>query len=134
MVLSWQGPGQVKVGDKIMLALNASTVQGAKSLSFQATFDPAVLKVVDVVEGSAMKRGGAASNMTKNLDQAAGTVAVEMLGSGTNEAANVATLMFEATAAVPETTVTIDTITASGPNNEALSANPPAAKIITVAQ
>jgi general secretion pathway protein D len=134
LVLSWQGPKQAKVGDKLMLTLNTSTAQGAKALAFQVAFDPAVLKVVDVTEGIVMKRDGAASNLTKNINQADGSVAIEMLGSGTNEAGNVATLMFEVTAAVPETTISIDTMSVVGANGDALSVNPPAPHVIAVAQ
>ncbi len=134
MTLSWQGPNQAKVGDKITLSLNTQSAQGVKTLVFQAGFDPDVLKAVDVIEGISMKRNNALSSFTKNIDQAGGVISADLSGTGASGSASVVTLVFEVIAAVPESSVTINSITSSGENGEALSPTAPAPHVISVSQ
>ncbi len=134
LALSWQGPNQAKVGDKITLSLNTQSTQGVKTLALQAGFDPAVLKAVDVIEGISMKRNNALSNFTKNIDQAGGVISVDLSGTGASGSANVVTMVFEVIASVPESTVTINSITASGDSGEALAPTAPAPHVISVSQ
>lgn len=134
MALSWQGPSQAKVGDKITLSLNTQSAQGVKTLALQAGFDPSVLKAVDVIEGGSMKRNNALSSLTKNIDQAGGVISVDLSGAGASGSANVVTLVFEVIAAVPESSVTINSISSSGESGEALSPTAPAPHVITVSQ
>jgi general secretion pathway protein D len=132
MVVSWQGPTQTKVGDKIILSLNTQSTLGVKTLGLQVGFDSAVLKALDVIEGDSLRRNNAPSNLTKNIDQAGGEILIDLLGSGGSGAASIVSLMFEVTAAVPETSVSINSISASGVNGEALSPVAPAPQVITV--
>jgi general secretion pathway protein D len=133
-MLSWQGPSQAKVGDKIMVSLNTQSTLGLKTFNFRVGFDPAVLQAIDVIEGDALKRNNTPSNMTKNIDQAGGEVAVDMLGTGANVAASVATLMFEVIAAAPETSLSINAITTSGVSGATSSPAAPEPYVITLAQ
>ena len=130
--LSWQGPTQAKVGDKIMVSLNTQSTLGLKTFNFRVGFDSAVLQAIDVIEGDSLKRNNTPSNMTKNIDQAAGEVAVDLLGTGANVAASVATLMFEVIATTPETSVNINTVTTSGVSGQPSSPAPPAPFVITI--
>jgi general secretion pathway protein D len=130
--LSWQGPAQAKVGDKIMVSLNTPSTLGLKTFNFRVGFDSAVLRAVDVIEGEAMKRNNTPSNMTKNIDQAAGEVAVNLLGTGANVAASVATLMFEVIAAAPETAVSVSAVTAAGVSGQPSSLAPPAPFVLNI--
>jgi len=134
MTLSWQGPKQAKVGEKISVMLNTPSTQGAKTLGFQIGFDPAVLKPVDVIEGDALKRNNATSNLTKNIDQAGGSISIEMSGSGSSGSASVIALTFEVISAVPESSITLDSTTATGTNGETLSLTAPDPYVITVTQ
>jgi general secretion pathway protein D len=133
-MLSWQGPSQAKVGDKIMVSLNTQSTLGLKTFNFRVGFDPAVLQAIDVIEGDALKRNNTPSNMTKNIDQASGEVAVDLLGTGANVAASVATLMFEVIAAAPETSLSINAITTSGVSGATSSPAAPEPYVITLAQ
>jgi hypothetical protein len=72
--------------------------------------------------------------MTKNIDQAGGEVSVELLGTGANVAASVATLMFEVVAPAPETSVRINAITTSGVSGASSSPATPEPYVITLAQ
>jgi general secretion pathway protein D len=132
--LSWQGPSQAKVGDKIMLSLNAQSTLGLKTFSFRVGFDPAVLQAVDVIEGDALKRNNTPSNLTKNIDQAGGEISVDLLGTGANVAASFATLIFEVIAAVPESSVSISSITTTGVTGEIPSPAAPEPYVISVSQ
>ncbi len=131
-MLSWQGPVEVKLGDRIMLSLNSKSTLGIKTFGFRVEFDPAVLQAVDVIEGDAMKRNNTPSNLTKNINQTGGEVSVALLGTGANVAASVATMIFEVIAVVPETAVSVTAITASGVTGKATSLASPEPHIITV--
>jgi general secretion pathway protein D len=97
VVLTWQGPGQAKVGERISIALDAQATQTIKSLSLSLEYDPAVLRPVDVSEGGFMTQSGAASQFTKDLGAGNGVVTLT-LGSataGTSGAGTVATAVFD---------------------------------------
>lgn len=132
--LSWQGPSQAKVGDKIMLSLNTQSTLGLKTFSFRVGFDPAVLQAIDVIEGDALRRNNTPSNLTKNIDQAGGEISVDLLGTGANIAASFATLIFEVIAVVPESSVSISSITTTGVTGEIPPPAAPEPYVITVSQ
>ena len=134
ITLSWQGPSQVKVGDKIILSLHSPSTQGVKTLGFQVGFDPTVLKAIDVIEGDALRRNNATSNLNKNIDQSGGSISVELSGTGSSGAAGVVSLMFEVISAASESSVTIDSTTAAGASGEAFSLTPPAPHVISASQ
>ena len=133
-VLSWRGANQAKVGDKITLSLNTQSTQGVQALGFKVGFDPAVLKAIDVIEGYALKRNNVPSKFTKSIDQAGGSIMVDMSGAGASGYANVVMMSFEVISSVSASPVTISSITASGAGGETLSFIPPEPHVITVSQ
>lgn len=136
LVLSWQGPNQVKVGDKISLALNTSAPIAAKSLGFQVGFDPAVLKAVDVIEGDSMKRDNSQSNLIKTINQSQGRIIVGLSGSGTGDGvgSNIVTLVFEVTGTAPSSQISVSRITSAATGGGALALAAPEPHAITVSQ
>ena len=68
--LDWQGPAEVKVGDKFKVVLKLKSNGGVMSLPYQLGFDPSALQVVDVSEGDYFKQGGATTNFSFNVDPA----------------------------------------------------------------
>lgn len=66
--LSWQGPSQVKVGEKFKVTLKLKSDGGLTSFPFQLGFDASSLQVVDVAEGGYFKQDDAATNFTSNVD------------------------------------------------------------------
>jgi general secretion pathway protein D len=136
LVLSWQGPNQVRVGDKISLALNTSAPLAAKSLGFQVGFDPAVLKAVDVIEGDSMKRDNSQSNLIKTINQSQGRIIVGLSGSGTGEGmgSNIVTLVFEVTGTAPSSQISVSRITSAATGGGALALAAPEPHAITVSQ
>ncbi|MFH1493483.1 MAG: cohesin domain-containing protein [Pseudomonadota bacterium] len=137
LALSWQGPNQAKVGDKVSLTLNTPSSQGVESFGFLVGFDPTVLKAVDVTEGSFLKQSNMPSNLSKTIDQASGQILVDLSGTGSdvaNAGGSVATLVFEVIAAAPQSQITVSRIASSGAGGEALAFAAPEPHVLAVAQ
>jgi general secretion pathway protein D len=135
VTLSWQGPAQVKPGEKVSLTLNVQSQQSLKSLGLLVSFDPGVMRAVDVVEGSFLKQDSTQSAINKTIDQAGGQILLELSGSGPDGASgtgSLVTLMFEAITAHPQTQVVVGRVAPGGPGGEALAATPPDPHVIAV--
>jgi general secretion pathway protein D len=132
--LSWQGPNQGKVGDKITLALNAKSTQGVKALAFHVEFDSSVLKAVDVAEGDSMKRNNASSTFSKKIDQEAGDIEVDLVGRGADGAGKVFALTFEVIGTSEESTVSFSSVSALGESGQAIPLPSPEPHVISVAK
>jgi general secretion pathway protein D len=132
--LSWQGPAQVKPGETLSLTLNAQAKQPLGSLGLLVSFDASVLKAIDVTDGGFFKPGGGQAALTKTIDQAGGQILLELAGSAADGggAGSVATLVFEAIAASPETQVVVGRLAPAGPGGEAVAATPPDPHAIAV--
>ncbi len=128
MVLSWQGPNQAKVGDRVSLTLNTQSMQGVRNLNFLVGFDPKVLKAVDVIEGSFLKQGNSPTQLTKVIDQASGQILVNLSSSATTGASgigSVVAIVFEVTGAVSQSLITMSQILPIGSGGETLAFNAP---------
>ena len=140
MVLSWQGPSQAKVGDRISLTLNTQSAQGMNNLGLLVNFDPAVLKVVDAVEGNVLKRSNVQSNFTKSLNQSNGQVAINLAGSavnganGANGAGTVVTLTFEVIATAAQSPITLSQIMPTVVGGQELAYSAPEPYLIAVSK
>jgi hypothetical protein len=132
--LSWDGVGQAKVGDLISLSVNAQSALAMNSFGVQITFDPSVLKALDVVDGGYLKSANTPATLNKNIDQATGLVTADLsagTGSGTG---SLLTLMFEVMAEAPAAAVSISRISATDANGVALSIASPAPHLLAVAK
>ncbi len=137
MVLSWQGPNQAKVGDRISLTLNTQSIQGVKNLNFLVGFDPKVLKAVDVIEGSFLRQGNSQSQLTKVIDQANGQILVNLSSGATTGASgigSVVAIVFEVTRPVARSLITTSQILPIGSGGETLAFNAPPPYAIEVGQ
>ena len=135
LVLSWQGPSQARVGDKISLTLNTQSSQGVKSLGFLVGFDPKVLKAIDVVEGSFLKQGNSPSKLTKVIDQASGQILIDLsstAATGASGIGSVIAVMFEVTQAASQSQITTSQILPIGTGGETLVFNAPPPYAIAV--
>lgn len=72
VTLSWVGPAEVKPGDEFKLQLRLTADGVLRSLPFQASFDPAVLQVVEIAEGDFFRQDDGTSSFSSNVDAAAG--------------------------------------------------------------
>ena len=135
LVLSWQGPNQAKVGDKISLTLNTQSSQGVKSLGFLVGFDPKVLKAVDVIEGSFLKQSNSPSQLSKVIDQSNGQILVNLSSTGPGGASgtgSVVAIVFEVTQAGSKSQITTSQIVPLGTGGETMAFNTPPPYAVTV--
>ena len=135
VVLSWQGPAQVRPGDQVSLTLNAQSQQALDSLDLVVSYDASVLRAVDAVEGGFFKQGNTQSVLNKTIDQASGQIQLEVSGgepAGTSGSGSLITLLFEAIAATPQTQVVVGRVAPAGAGDEALTASAPDPHLITV--
>jgi general secretion pathway protein D len=133
MMLSWQGPSQAKVGERISLAINAQSSQPFQRLSLAIGFDPAVLKPVEVSEGDLFKQNKLQSAFTHSIDLAGGQVALELAANGSGAASgagSIANVVFEVIAANPGTPVTASSVQSAAPSGEPVAVNPIAALVL----
>ena len=135
LVLSWQGPNQAKVGDKISLTLNTQSTLGVKSLGFLVGFDPNVLKAVDVIEGSFLKQSNSPSKLAKVIDQASGKILIDLsseASTGASGTGSVVAIVFEVTRAASQSQITTSQILPIGTGGETLVFNAPPPYAIAV--
>lgn len=110
VVFSWDGVSQAHVGDLISLSFNAQTPQPAGKFGLQMSFDPSVLKAMDVVEGGYMKPP---ATLVKHIEQQAGVITADLSGESGGGSDTLLTLMFEVIAEAPQTAVSVTRITAN---------------------
>ena len=72
VTLAWSGPAQVKAGDEFKIQLKVKADGTLRSFPFQASFDPAVLQVVEISEGEFFKQDEGNSSFSSNIDVANG--------------------------------------------------------------
>lgn len=135
VALSWQGPAQVKQGERLSLTLNAQSQQAVSSLGLQVNFDPSVFKAIEVVPGSYLKQGNFQPALNKTINQESGQVQFNLAGAGAVGASgtgSLATLVFEAIAANPQSQIVVEQIAPVGPGGEALPATQPNPLVIEV--
>jgi general secretion pathway protein D len=135
VVLSWQGPTQAKPGETISLTLNAQSAEALSRLDLLVSFNPAVLRALDVAEGAFLRQGGQQSTLVKTIDQAGGQILVDISGMGSDGVSGtggVVTLSFEAIAEYSQTQITLGRVAPSAPGGRELTATVPAPHVIAV--
>jgi general secretion pathway protein D len=135
LTLSWQGPTQAKTGEIISLTLNAQSAQALSSLGLLVSFDPSVLKAVDLEEGGFLKQNNMQSTLTKTIDQNSGQILLDVSGQGSEGVSgtgSVVTLIFEAIAAKPHSQISVGRIASTTPGGEVLASSLPEPHAIAV--
>ncbi len=135
VVLSWQGPEQAKPGETIAVTLNAQSAQAVGGMGLLVSYDPAVLKAVDVTEGGFLRQTGTQTTFSKSIDEAGGQIRVDLAGSGdgASGSGSVVTLAFEALAAHPQSQIAVGRLEPTGPDGDELPASVPAPHTVKVA-
>src|SRR3954470_3803848 len=70
--LTWQGPGQAKVGDELTVTLRARADYAITNLALQLGFDAQALEVVSVSAGDFLKRGDVPAAFSHSVDPSGG--------------------------------------------------------------
>jgi general secretion pathway protein D len=135
MSFSWQGPAQAKAGDRFTLALSTQAIEAVGELDLTISFDPALLKAVDAVEGSFLKQNNAGADFTKEINQEGGQITIRLVRTGeqgAKGAGSVVAVTFEATGSADTAQVSLAQVTPSGVSGEALAFVPPASHSIAL--
>ena len=128
MSFLWQGPAQAKAGDKFTLALSAQVSEPMGELELVISFDSALLKALDAVEGSFVKLNNASAGFTREISQDAGQITVRLAGpadKGARGAGGVVSITFEATGSAETAQVSVAQVAPSGVSGEPLAFVPP---------
>jgi general secretion pathway protein D len=133
MSFTWLGPAQAKVGGKFSVTLNTRSGDAVRNLGMMISFDPSLLKVVDAVEGTFLKQGGAGAHFTREIDQAGGQITIDAAAGeqGAKGGGTVTTINFEVVAA-GTSEISVARVAPSGPTGDAVNFAPPAAHSITL--
>jgi general secretion pathway protein D len=136
MSLSWTGPNQARVGDRISLTLGSDSPQAIRSLGLLLNYDPSVLKAIEVKEGSLLKKADPAATFAKEIQQDQGQVQIDLSSQAAGAApaaGTVFTVVFEVMAPSPQTEITLSRIEPAGTGGP-LPVNAPKPFALTLAQ
>ena len=134
MSFSWQGPVQARVGERFTVTLFAQTGEPFRDLGLQINFDATVLKAVDAVEGTLLKQQGVGSNFTRDINQPAGRIALDMAAAadqGAKGAGSVAAITFEVLTP-GQSEITLARVGSSTPSGRPLAQLDPAPHSLTL--
>jgi general secretion pathway protein D len=134
--LSWQGANNVAVGDTVTVELWINSPQALSVVPMAVSYDPRMLSVVSVEQGSFMSNAGTPSSLSKRADAASGVVRAVLTASG--EAGKPAEgsllrLVFKGIAPSDSTRISVSE-TASGvtPSGEVIALAPPTDWLVRV--
>lgn len=136
LTLSLQGPAQAKVGSKLTVTLNARATQAVGTLGVSVTYDPALLKALEVTDGSLVGQGGPTTKLSKDIDATSGQVALELTNAtdqGVKGAGAMATVTFEVLSA-GEAQIAVERISPSGPKGENVNFTIPTNHAVNLSQ
>ncbi len=80
--LSWRGANQTNVGSTVALDLWASSAQALSVVPVAVNYDPRILSVVAVEQGTFMSNAGTASSLSKRADAGTGVVRAVVSAAG----------------------------------------------------
>jgi general secretion pathway protein D len=86
VLLSWDGPAKVKAGEEFKLALKVKADGSIRSLPLQLGYDPQMLQVTDIEEGTFFGQNNGKTSFSKNIDAANGKAFVSVARSDVNGA------------------------------------------------
>lgn len=101
--MTWQAPAQVQLGAQFGADLHVSSTSPLRGLPVVVGFDPQVLEVMSVQEGTYFKQGGGESHFSQRVDAAQGRVFIDLVrqspsgeADGVNGAGSAFTVIFRA--------------------------------------
>lgn len=82
VLLNWSTPAEVRAGEQFTAVLNISALQPIDQLPMLIGYDPRVLQVVGVEEGTFMSQGGSQSTLTQQANLSDGRIAATAIRQG----------------------------------------------------
>jgi general secretion pathway protein D len=132
---NWEGPAQAKVGDKFTLTLVTRVAEPVRSFGFQVDFDASSLKAIDAVEGTFMRQQSLPSSFTRQIDQFAGQIAVDLVSTtaqGVKGAGSLTEIIFEVIGPAPQSRISVPRVVPAGPTGEPLPSVVPGTHMMTL--
>ncbi|MBW8829983.1 MAG: general secretion pathway protein GspD [Burkholderiales bacterium] len=128
--LSWRGGNSVAVGGTVTVELWAAAAQPLSVVPLSMSYDPRVLSIVSVDQGSFMANAGTASAISKRAETGSGVIRVVLTAAGgVGKAAegSMVRLVFKALSASDSTSIAVtESVSGVTPTGEALVlASPP---------
>lgn len=112
--LVWQAPTEIRVGEQFTAVLKVNSQHAFNGMPLLVGFDPQVLQVVNVIEGSFFKQNNAQTSFNQRVDPSQGKLFIALVRqAGTGYEANVngtgglIAVTFKALKAVPSAKVTL---------------------------
>jgi general secretion pathway protein D len=82
--LSWRAPNEVRAGEQFSVVLDVSSEAPMKGMPLLVSFDPSVLQLASVREGSFFKQGGVKTSFSQRVDAARGKTFISLVPAGRN--------------------------------------------------
>ncbi|WP_239481941.1 secretin N-terminal domain-containing protein [Zestomonas insulae] len=82
LLLHWVGPAQMRAGEEAVIELQAEAGHPLRSSTLQVAYDPARLKVLEVVEGDLLRSDANRTSFTPRLDENNGVLVATQARSG----------------------------------------------------
>lgn len=136
LVLDWDGPGQVAIGEDFSVTLRVNSPSELASLRTRLRYDRAVLELLDVQVGEFLP-GDLRAAATSNVEDRAGRVSIDVPVAGDVTASgegSLVTLQFRALAARPATMIAVQQFAAQGKDELAVPALAPRPFVMVVGQ
>ncbi len=115
--LSWTAPREIRVGDQFSASLNVTSDSSLRALPMMVSYDPRLLQVVRVDEGSFLRQAGAQTSFNQRIDANQGRVFAAAIrqnvagnDGGTNGTGTIVELTFKAIA-VGDTAIRLQSLT-----------------------
>lgn len=129
LVMSWLGPARAKTGSKLNLTLNGQSASGVGAMSLLVSFDPATLKLNDILGGGFWKQAGSNPIISKTVDQGSGQVTIDIAQPPGQEDAkgtgSIVTLNFDVLAASAQTQVSVSQVKSIGSAGKSITVKTP---------
>ena len=110
--VGWQVPAQVRTGEQFTAVLNLSSSQPIDQVPVLLGFDPQVLQVVGVEEGTFMNQGGGQSSLSKEVNLSDGRIVATVVRQGSAIAGQGALLRVNFKAMAPAARTELQVISA----------------------
>ena len=126
VVVSWSGAAQARTGESIQISLMMSSAQPLQSAPVQIVYDPQVLRVEEVREGSFFRQGGE-GNFSSRIDPGGSIfIGASRAGGGSvSGSGDIATLTVTPLRAVARTEIRLGSSTVTGANGQAAAVTAP---------
>lgn len=136
LALNWSGPAALGAGEEAIIELQVQTGQPLRSSTLQVAYDPATLKVLEVLEGDLLQRDSAPTSFSPRLDEHAGTLFTAQSRSASHGAMGEGSLLRVRVRALEAShdgmPLRLVNFSAFGQSNQLLSAVLPPSQTLTV--